>query len=100
MSKAPLVQTMPRPSTWLASLGLTDFVEADMLVWLYKLVIFGAEKCPGYRGTSLIRKCLTPRGPPYGYGHRPTIGSLGEAVSYEQVTPATNLVSPHRMTQS
>ena len=40
-----------------------------------------------YRGTSLVRKRPPPPGPAEGPRHSPTVGSYGEAFSYERGTP-------------
>ena len=40
-----------------------------------------------YRGTSLMRKCPPPLGPPWGPRHRSTVGFFGGAVSYQRGTP-------------
>ena len=38
------------------------------------------------------KKTLTPQGPPWAPWHRATVGSYGEAFSYERVTPAVHRV--------
>ena len=46
-----------------------------------------------YRGTSLIRNTPPPLGSQQGPRNRPTVGSYGEAVSYERGTPVFPLAN-------
>ena len=50
---------------------------------------------PPYRGTSPMINRPPPPGPPQGPGHMPTVGSEGEAVSYERGTPYPNSGQPN-----
>ena len=54
-------------------------VEEPLLRWVLGLRV--------YRGTSLIRNRPPPLRPPQGPRRRPTVGSWGEAFSYEPGTP-------------
>ena len=69
--------------------GLASTFGVQGSVFRFQVPVFGVGSfgTSVHRGTSLIRNCHSPIGPPQGPRHRPTKGSQEEEVSYERSTP-------------